>query len=213
MVTRAARVRAAERAEKLAGIHSSYCERHPAKAREERQFRKEQASLAREHEKRDRLRDRGTPETAAHARRVRQGSLARLYEKGQITADQLAAAQEIRQVAERITSDVRIGTFSLETRVDNDRRHGGAFFERLRAVRAEVAYTRWREALGKRRDAVLAMVVGEMSVSAAASRYRMRKETARKLLSRALDDWSDCMRATVNEIDEADMLAAHAGLV
>mgnify|MGYP006186616665 CR=1 FL=1 len=41
---------------------------------------------------------------------------------------------------DRIGADVAIGTVSLETRVDGGRHGDGSFFEKLGAVRSEVAY-------------------------------------------------------------------------
>lgn len=197
----------------LGGVVDWYRKRHPGQAREEEQLKREQRRQAREHAKRDRLRDDGTPATRAHAARVSQGSLARLYQAGHLTADQLAASQAIRQVAERIGADVAIGTVSLETRVDQSRRGDGVFFERLGAVRAEVAYTRWRRALGRDAAAVLAMVALDQSLTVAARSYRMRKANMRRLLANALDAWSGFIGEAVDEIDEATLLAAQAGVL
>ena len=212
-MTKAARRLEQAQADHRAKVAADYRRRHPARAKEERGFRKAQAEQARTHAKRDRLQDGGTPETRAKAAKVRQGSVARLYEAGHITIEQLAASQEIRQVTERLGADVRIGTVSLETRVDDSRRGQGAFFERLGAVRAEVAYGRWRAALGDAVLPVLAIVALEQSLTSVAKRHGMRKETARGLVSRALDAWSDFIGQVCREIDEADVLAAHAGLV
>ena len=212
-MTRASRQIERERAHRHNSIHERYCQRHPAKAREERQFRKEQRERSKAHERRDRLQDGGTPETKAKAAQVQQGSIARLYQAGHITIDQLAASQEIRTVAERIGADVAIGTVSLETRVDQSRSGDGTFFERLGAVRAEVAYTNWRRALGSSAMPVLAVIALDQSVSAVARAHRLRTATARKLVSQALDCWSDFIGAACREIDEADVLAAHAGLI
>tara|TARA_R110002072_G_scaffold38314_4_gene110895 strand:+ start:6441 stop:7088 length:648 start_codon:yes stop_codon:yes gene_type:complete len=190
-------------------IHRDFCRRHPARARSERALRKEQEAAERDFgHKRN-----GTVETLQKASRVRQGSLARLYEAGQLSADQLAASQEIRTVAERIGMDVKVGTCSLEARVDNGRKGSALFFERLGAVRAEVAYGHWRRAQGDKALPLLEMIVHDQSLSATARAYGMRKETARELLSRALDAWSDYIGAACNAIDQAEMLAAQAGLI
>ncbi|WP_338445935.1 hypothetical protein V5F89_12370 [Pelagerythrobacter marensis] len=158
----------------------------------------------------------GTVETHQKAARVQQGSLMRMYEAGQLTIEQLASSQSIRSVAERIGADVGIGTVSLETRVDQGRPHDGGFFERLGAVRAEVAYGRWRASIARKRGGaapVLAMIVDDMSCSEAARLFRMRKETARTRLRDALNLWPDYIGKACDEIDEATMLAAQAGIL
>lgn len=205
-----------DRAKRHQKIHDGYCARHPVRAREERGFRKEQRQRQRDHRGRDLLRDSGTPETKAKAAKVRQGSLARMYEAGQLTIEQLASAQQIRGVAERIGRDVGYGSFSLETRVDQSRSGNGAFFEALGAVRAEVAYRRWCEWL--KRDAhagapAIALIVDELSVTQAAKHWGMRTASVRKQLSTALDEWSDIIGEAARDIEEADLLAMHAGLL
>ena len=205
-----------ERSDRRKDIERKFRERHPAIARQERGFRKARAEQAKAFDSRDRLKDNGTPETAAKARKVHQGSLSRAYEAGHITIEQLAAAQQIRGVAERIGREVGFGTSSMETRVDQSRSGTGAFFEALGAVRAEVAYRRWCEALKATKaglSPIAAMVVDELSVTAAAKHWGMRTATARKALSAALDLWGDIVGQAVKEIDEADLLAAHAGLL
>lgn len=213
---RKAKAREKARSEHLEKIHSDYCRRHPQRAREERTFRKEQRQRGRDHARRDRLKDGGTPETRAKAAKVRQGSIARAYEAGHITIEQLAAAQQIRGVAERLGREVGFGCFSLETRVDQSRSGTGAFFEALGAVRAEVAYRRWCEWL-KGTPAggapVLAMVVDEMSITATAMHWGVHRVTARKRLSAALDEWGGIIGSVAKEIDEADLLAMQAGLI
>ncbi|MBU1255107.1 MAG: hypothetical protein KKE69_12070 [Alphaproteobacteria bacterium] len=202
--------------ERRGAIEASFRARHPDIARQERAMRKERVERERRYARRDKLKDGGTPETKAKAAQVRQGSLARLYERGHITIEQLAASQEIRTVGERIGADVAIGTVSLETRVDQSRAIDGTFFERLGAVRAEVAYTRWREEIGRSRKGagpVLAMVVHDEACSAVAKHWNMRDITARALLTSALDRWGDIMGETCSAIEEADLLAMQAGLL
>lgn len=191
-----------------------FTRRHPARAADEKALRK----LRRERDKawrgRDRLKDHGTVEAAAkvQAGRGHAGSLARLYLDGHLSADQLAAAQEIRLIADRITRDVHIGTMSVETRVDNGGRGSGAFFEKLGAVRAEIAYTRWREELGAAAGAVLAIVVEDRACRATARASGMRDESLRLKLCEALDRWPRVCGTTCRDITPADLLAAQAGL-
>ncbi|WP_052208889.1 hypothetical protein [Croceibacterium mercuriale] len=120
-------------------IHRGYCERHPERAAEQRSLRMEQANLHRDH---GRYRPVATPETLQKLSLVSEGTLSRMYLSGQIDADQLAFAAEIVRVHDRISADVKVGSMSIEARVDNGGRGGdGTFFEKLGLVRAEVAYT------------------------------------------------------------------------
>lgn len=205
----------AKRREHREGIDAKFRKRHKHVALAERGFRKERAERERAHAKRDKLNDVATPETRAKAAKVHQGSLARLYEGGHITIEQLAASQQIRGVAERLGRDVAIGTVSLETRVDQSRSGTGAFFEALGAVRAEVAYKRWCAWLASRGGGgpIIAMVVDDLAVSRVARHWGMRTATARKQLSAALDRWADIIGQVCREIEEPDLLAMQAGLV
>ncbi|BBC72904.1 conserved hypothetical protein [Altererythrobacter sp. B11] len=189
-------------------ITADFVRRHPAKAREETALRKANRRLQADwgHKR------AGTPETHEKASRVQQGALARLFMAGSISADQLAWAAEIRVVAERIGADVAIGTVSLETRVDTSRSFDGTFFEKLGAVRAEVAYTAWRASLAKPAP-VLAMIVEDMACLRAARLFHMRTETARRLLTEALDAWPDFSRMACDSVDEATLLAAQAAIL
>lgn len=196
-----------------------FAELHPARAREERALRKQQAEVAERFGRNDFA--AATPETRYHASRVRQGALARLYASGALSADQLAWALEIAAAAQRIGADAAIGTVSLETRVDTSRDGGRRFWESLGQVRAEVAYTAWRGAalaLSPRgsRSAVaplLALIVEDCGIEAAATRFGMARRTLRKLLSDALDLWPGCCRDAWRSVDEADVEAARAGLL
>lgn len=186
--------------------NADYALRHPARAREEGGFRKAQADLAKLGDYRE-----ATPETLAKAH-VRDGALARLCLAGSINADQLAWACEIRRVVERIGADVRIGTVSLETRVDQSRFGDGTFFEKLGAVRAEVAYSLWRAWLPAP-AIVLAMIVEDLACSAAAQRFRRNTRTVRKLLTEALDAWPQFQSEACDQVDEATLLAAQAAIL
>lgn len=206
---RAVRRIRAERREKVA---RDFQARHPDRAAEERRLKDANRAAL----KRYKADWAGTPQTRAKASRVQQGALARLFMAGHLSIDQLAAADEIRSVAERIAGDVRIGSVSLEARVDCGSSHQGRFFEKLGQVRAEMAYTRWRSELAGQRGGaapVLAMIVEDVSCTEAARRFRMRKATARARLTAALDLWGACIGRACKEVDEASLLAAQAGLI
>ncbi|MDE8654791.1 hypothetical protein [Novosphingobium album (ex Liu et al. 2023)] len=182
----------------------NWAARHPDKARQERELRRHNREV------RDGFGHKvhGTPETCAKAARTRQGALARLYQAGDISIDQLAAAADIAAVHAKVTRDVAIGTVSLETRVDACRRNDALFFERLGAVRAEVAYSNWRRALPEPLP-VLAMVIDDVSCSTAASHFGMHKRRAKAILTQALDDWFDRLDQACREIDDVSVTIAH----
>ncbi|HEX8585043.1 MAG TPA: hypothetical protein VF680_11600 [Allosphingosinicella sp.] len=188
----------------------AWARRHPAAAAAERSLRKAQATTA----TRWKHKNEGTAETHEHAARRQQGALARLYLSGGIDAEQLAAAAEIAAVAERIGGDVAVKTASLETRVDTTRMGDGTFFERLGQVRREVAYTRWRAAVGAGIAPVLDMIVGDAEgFTVVARRYRMGNRRAKALLIAALDLWPRILGGVVREVDEATLAAAQAGIL
>lgn len=177
---------------------------HPARAADEKALQREVAQIDdwRRHDA------HGTPETLLKARHVQQGSLARLYMNGHLSIDQLAWAQEIRVVAERIGRDVAIGSISLETRVDNGRDLTRHSWESLGKVRAEVAYTSWRAYLVKPAP-VLAMIVEDRACRAVARAFRMRDVAARRLLTDALDAWPGCYSDAADRVDADDLAAVY----
>lgn len=189
-------------------VHADYVSRHPARAREERALRVAQARLQKDwgHKR------AGTPETHAKAVSVQQGALARLFMAGSISVDQLAWSAEIQRVHARIGADVAIGTVSYETRVDQGRHGDGTFFEKLGAVRAEVAYSLWRAWLPAP-GLVLAMIVEDLHCGAAGKRFHKDTRTVRKLLVDALDAWPHFQSDACDQVDEATLLAAQAAIL
>ena len=156
----------------------------------------------------------GTPETHAHAHRTRQGALARLHLSGGISADELAWATEIAMAAETIERDVAVRTASLETRVDFEGSARNALVEGIVRVRREVAYSHWRQWIPHPRRAVLDMITGEpKSFTAIAREYGMHKRRARQMLIEAIGMWPDAMKQAEDEVDDATLAAAHAGIL
>lgn len=207
-MTRMQRARRKAEAERRRAIDDKFAEQHPARAAEERALRRQnRADIA---DWKHKL--HGTPQTHAKAARTRQGALARMYEAGAIDIEQLNAAVEIALVVRLLTSDVTIGTVSLETRVDQSRQPGAMFYERLGRVRREVAYSRWRKRLSHP-AMVLAMIVDDCGVSVAARHWRMRNSQAKALLVSALNLWADEVHDAVQEIDDATYAAAAAGMM
>lgn len=185
----------------------AWARRHPERAAQERAFRKERIAA----EKDFGHKSVGTIETHAHAAQVRQGAIARLYISGRLSIAQMAWAQEIRAVVERIGREVATRTASLETRVDTSR-HGDAFWEALGAVRAEVAYSRWRRELGAWAPLVLDIIVEDIALTQAAARHRLSVRRAGRMLDMALDYWGSLIRDACRDIDETDLLLAHIRL-
>jgi hypothetical protein len=161
----------------------------------------------------------GTPQTLLKARALRQGTLARLYEAGHLSLDQLAWSAEIRAVRERIGRAVGLRTLSLETRVDNGCHHEALAAERLGQVRAELAYGQWRAALAglERRGrpvsaAALAVIGEDLPLRRVARAAGMRDATLRGVVSEALDLWPQCRAAARRAVDAADLVALHQRL-
>ena len=111
-----------------------------------------------------------------------------------------------------MSRDASVATASLETHVDESRSFDGTFFEKLGAVRAEVAYSRWRRSLD-RPAMVLSMIVDDVTVTAAGQRYRMKPVRARRILLDALQAWSDQVGRACKEIEAADLAAMQAGIL
>lgn len=189
-------------------LRADWARRHPKLAAAERQLRKQRVELVQNWKHKN----EGTPETHERASRHNQGALARLCKRGVIDAEQLASAEEIALVAERIAADVTVRTASLETRVDVTRIGDGGFFERLGQVRRELAYTMWRQSLPQPAP-VLDMLTGDrVGFTVAARRYRMHNKTAKRLLIDALERWPECLGYYCKTVDQKDLDAAHARL-
>lgn len=161
--------------------------------------------------------NQGTAATHENAAHTRQGPLARLYMAGGLTIDQLAYAVEIAMVAEMIERDVGPGIMSYEPRIDTGSRYGkikASLVDGIIRVRREVAYTYWRGWLPMPKRAILDMIIGDpIAYSTAALRYGMHKRKAKRLLIRALDLWPDAMEKAEDEVDDASLAAAHAGIL
>lgn len=154
----------------------------------------------------------GTPETHAKAAATRQGALARLHRSGAIDAMQLAAAEQIAVIAGRMGAGVSLRTMSMETRVDRTPMFDTRIRESLGAVRAEMAYTRWRGALGVYCAPLLEMIVDDRGVTLVAKRYGIHVRRARALLSDALDLWARMFAEACRMVDDRDLAIAHAQL-
>ncbi|MDC7809957.1 hypothetical protein CA223_05395 [Sphingomonas koreensis] len=154
----------------------------------------------------------GTPETHERAAATRQGALARLHKSGAIDAMQLASAEQIAVIAERIGAGLSLRTMSMETRVDRTPMFDTRIRESLGAVRAEMAYSRWRGALGVFCAPVLEMIVEDRGVTIVAKRYGFHVRRGRTMLIDALDMWGRMFAEACRMVDDRDLAIAHARL-
>ncbi len=154
----------------------------------------------------------GTPETLEREARSSEGMLARLCRKGTITANQLAAAEQIRECVEALRAEVGYPTTSWEARVDGGRCGGGeGGLIAYRAVRWEMAYSRWRRTVTGPIAMLLEMIVDGVGYSAAAPRYRMSAKRAKQCLLDALNAWWAVCCSAGRELDAPAIEAARAG--
>lgn len=206
--SRAARARAQESREALRKIHESWCERHPERAAEERGLRRDLRDIDEQYGHVT----YGTPQTRARAAKVRQGALARLYRTGGITIHQLGAALEIAAAYERIILSAGIPTSWAIERVDVNPQAGRQSFEAIGAVWSEYAYSRWRRSLPAA-GLVLAIIVEDVGIEAAARRFATGRRRVRRLLTEALDLWSTQYREARESVTEASLAEAHAAIL
>jgi hypothetical protein len=166
----------------------------------------------------DRLRDasawdhkrEGTFQTHAHANRQRQGSIARLFQDGFISREELQDACEIAYAAELIERDVALKVARYDFRVDFLGSNTDLLAERIGRVRLEIAYTYWRKRIPQPRAAVLAMLTGETkSYTRVAAEYRMGKKRAKKLVLSALAMWEEA-KSYADTFDRGDLAQQHA---
>lgn len=204
----AARAILKEQTERRERNRAAWAVRHKRLAAEERTIRK---AIACDHEQ-FKHKAHGTVQTHAHAARTRQGALARLFQTEAINGEQLQAGADIASAAERIMQDVAVRTANHEGRVDRSR-HGDAFWEALGSVWLEAAYSDWRRSVGSAAPLVLAIVVDDLALTAAAARHHMSARRARAMLVDALDRWIAIFAATRKAIDPAALLAAQAAVL
>jgi hypothetical protein len=131
----------------------------------------------------------GTPETNEYAVAVasREGALARLVQTGALDAHQLAAAQDIATAYDVITAEVAVRTAKLERSTGGGPNAASA--APIGRVLLELGYTRWRADVAPHADMLLAIIVDDVPLTAAARRWRMSNRRARSILVLALDRW------------------------
>ncbi len=154
----------------------------------------------------------GTPQTHARAAKLRQSAISRMVKLGKLSVDDFANAVEIAEVVEMLESGVAMRTATLE-RVDCSGSGRDALVEGLRRVRAEVAYTLWRDAIPTPKRMILDMICAQnVTYVALAASYGMHWRTARKRLVRALRAWPAAKDAARQSVSRDDLNEIHAQL-
>lgn len=155
----------------------------------------------------------GTPETherlSKRPSRQHQSPLVRMFRLGKIEIDDLVAAEQIAQVVEMIESGVSVRTSKFEDMVDCAGSAHNPLVEGLMRIRAEVAYTEWRERLHHPKRMVIDMIVSDVPFVQQAHRYGMQWRTARKRLISALRIWRECLERAVKSVDIDDIQAVY----
>lgn len=150
--------------------------------------------------------------TARTLRNRQMSAIALMHERGHITEEQLHAAQQIADVAERIERSVSTRAHSLEPRVDQS---GGARdpgIESLSRVRMERTYSAWRDRLPMPKRLVLDMVLADRAFTRIAQRHNVAPSRAKRLLVNALDNWIEIRAKVYKLIEQEDVDRAHEQL-
>lgn len=151
-------------------------------------------------------------------RRKSISSLVRLHQTGRIDNVQYEAALRIARVAERMERDVGVRGSSV-ARVDCSNTARDALVEHLGQVRDEATYGRWRRLIPLPRRMILDMILIDRPLATTARLYGKRWESTgrtkggREMFTDALDLWTDLRDRIGRQIDERDLLTAHARLL
>lgn len=164
----------------------------------------------------------GTPETLERASHAGMGDyLVQRYIAGEISAEELAAAEEISCVYQFICSDVMIKPVSYEPRIDKSYSNYTSLEKNIFLVRLEISYTRWRAEIlqrlqgAKNRDMIMEMIVNDpqMTLSAASQKYMVAPKRVERLFGLALKIWMDIRDDVEDSFDAGDLIAAQAALL
>jgi hypothetical protein len=145
-------------------------------------------------------------------RRRQKSSLEALRDRGQLTQDQLNAAQQIARVAESIRRHVSVRCASLEARVDCSGSSHNMLIEHINQVRLERAFSAWRIGIRVPRQLVVDMIVADCSLKATARQHNVGWPRAFRMLESALDLWIKLSFEAGRNIDQQDVDAAHRRL-
>ena len=145
-------------------------------------------------------------------------SLVRMHQTGKLDNAQYEAAMRIARVAERMERDVGVRGSSV-ARVDCSGTARDQLVEYLGLVRDEATYGRWRRLIPLPRRMILDMILVDRPLATTARIHgkpwesSKRRKGARELFIDALDLWIDLRSRVGDEIDERDLLTAHARLL
>ncbi|MXO67777.1 hypothetical protein GRI72_02880 [Altererythrobacter marinus] len=153
-----------------------------------------------------------TQERARTYHRKQRSALKAMHDRGSLSSEQFGAALQIARIAERIEREAGVSCASMEARVDCSGSASDKLVESLYDVRAERAYTQWRQSLPIPRRMIVDMVLRDHRLKAIASRYNMGWPKAQRLLGQALDNWADIYRKAMREIGQEDVDAMHERL-
>lgn len=151
-----------------------------------------------------------TSTTATTRRNTARSPIESMLARGGLTPEQFRAAEEIVAVIELIRSDVGCRGAMLQMRVDQSRALIDAALESLARVRAEVAYSLWRQRLPMPRQMVIDMLTLPQPMFRTARSYGVGWPKARKLLTAALDRWDEALDQSMRRIDQAEVDAVLA---
>lgn len=149
--------------------------------------------------------------TMAHTRRNTTASqLEVLHSRGGITAEQLVSSEEIESVICVLTGDVGYRSVLMQMRVDQGHSPVDPGAERIAIVRAQAAYTLWRQRLPMPRRLVIDMIMLPQALVATARSYGVGWAKAKKRLSNALDEWPRVKERVWENVDEDTVQAVFA---
>src|SRR5690606_9480252 len=129
---------------------------------------------------------------------------------GQLTNDQLCAAQQIATVVEMIRRNVSVRCSSIEARVDCAGSAHDALHEDIRQVRLERAFRMWHSRRwAKARPLRADLIANDGRLKDTPRQHRFGWPRALRLLTEALDRWNEIVQRVSHDIDERDLEAAH----
>jgi hypothetical protein len=131
--------------------------------------------------------------------------LDRMFEDGQLTAEQHQAVGEIQLICESIQRSAGMRGASFKARVDNEGAGRDALIESLGRVRLEVLYSKWRKQLPMPRQMYLDIIVTGHALKASSRSHNHPWRKTRKRMIDALDRWNALRERTWSNVDRDDV--------
>lgn len=145
--------------------------------------------------------------------RKSQSGMIRMYNNGQIDADQFSAAIEIAHVAERIEMTVGFRTSNLSFRVDHSGSAKNVLIEHIGQVRSEMSYSLWRSRLPVPRRMIIDLITSDRAMAATARVFKTSWPIARSKMIDALDMWIRIRNEMDKSVTVDDLLAAQRRVI